>query len=528
MAKTPHASKESAVPAKEAPAQLADNETQSPYDEILKSSAWIGGSSLLVTACSVVRVKALAMLLGPAGFGLVGVFMSILDLSRGVAGSGIALSGVRQVAEAATSGETGRLGRSIIVLRRLTLLLAIVGTIGLALLSPFVSTLTFSSGQYATAIAVLGLAVFFRLIADGQIALIQGMRQISKLAKANVAGAVLGAITSVAIVYWFNQDGIVPSLIAVAASAAAMSWWYSRKIEAPRVSMTPRQIRQEAGSMLKLGFAFMTSSFLTMGVGFATKAIVLRFEGLDATGFFQAAWTLGGLYSGYVYQAIYADFYPRLVGVAKDNEMCNRVVNEQTRVSMLLAVPGTIATIAFAQVAIYLFYSSEFIAAVDVLRWICLGALLKAVTQPMGYIIVAKGRQWLFIATELAWTVVSIGLTWVCVMRFGLAGAGIAFFGSFVFYYVLIYPVARVLSGFRWSRENMVTTAILIALTAVTFAGLELLDPLPGMAAGVLGLAVASVYSIRTLLSLVSVYKFPRTIQRMLLLFRLTPRNSQD
>ena len=86
--------------------------------------------------------------------------------------------------------------------------------------------------------------------------------------KINDRARVTGAITSVAIVYWFNQDGIVPSLIAVAASAAAMSWWYSRKIEAPRVSMTPRQIRQEAGSMLKEFKEFaMRGNVIDMAVG---------------------------------------------------------------------------------------------------------------------------------------------------------------------------------------------------------------------------------------------------------------------
>lgn len=522
MAATPPANEDPKIPTTAKPGKSpADDE--SPYDEILKSSAWIGGASVLSTLCSMLRVKALAVLLGPAGFGLVGVFSSILDLARGVAGSGIALSGVRQVAEAKSSGDGPRLGRTIIVLRRLTVLLAVVGAIGLAVLSPWVSQLTFSNREFAGAIALLAIAVFFRLVADGQSALIQGTRQISNLAKANVAGALLGAIASIAIVYAFRQDGIVPSLIAVAAASALMSWWYSRRIRVPQVSMTAPQIRREAGALLKLGFAFMTSSFLMLGASFAAKAIVLRFEGLDATGFFQAAWTLGSLYSGYVYQAIYADFYPRLVGVAHDNDKCNRVVNEQTRVSLLLAVPGTIATIVFAQLAILLFYSSEFVAAIDVLRWICLGALLKAITQPMGYIIVAKGRQSLFIATEVAWTVVNVALTWLCVMYFGLAGAGAAFFASFVFYYVLIYPIARRLSGFRWSRENKKTTFILLTLTAIAFGGFAFLPPGWALGVGVAVLAIASVYAIRSLLGLVSVYKFPRSIQRILLLFRLTP-----
>ena len=43
-----------------------------------------------------------------------------------------------------------------------------------------------------------------------------------------------------------------------------------------------------------------------------------------------------------------ADFYPRLTAVSKDNVACNRLVNEQARISLLLAGPGVIGTLTLA------------------------------------------------------------------------------------------------------------------------------------------------------------------------------------
>lgn len=74
------------------------------------------------------------------------------------------------------------------------------------------------------------------------------------------------------------------------------------------------------------------------------------------------------------------DFYPRLTAVAEDNAQCNRLVNEQTEVGLLLAGPGILATLALAPLVLVIFYSSRFVAAVGVLRWICLGTLLQVVT----------------------------------------------------------------------------------------------------------------------------------------------------
>ena len=47
----------------------------------------------------------MAMLLGPAGFGLFGLYGSIANLTQSLAGMGINSSGVRQIAEAVGSGD---------------------------------------------------------------------------------------------------------------------------------------------------------------------------------------------------------------------------------------------------------------------------------------------------------------------------------------------------------------------------------------------------------------------------------------
>ena len=124
--------------------------------------------------------------------------------------------------------------------------------------------------------------------------------------------------------------------------------------------MTASQMKEEAAALLKLGFAFMASGILMMGAAYAVRIMVLRMVGLEAAGYYQAAWTLGGLYVGFILQAMGADFYPRLTAVAKDNAACNRLVNEQAQISLLLAGPGVIATLTFASVVIALFYSAEF------------------------------------------------------------------------------------------------------------------------------------------------------------------------
>ena len=508
------------------PAELsvADKHT---YGQILKSSALIGGSAVLNIAIGIVRIKVMAVLLGPAGVGLIGLYGSIADLTRSIAGMGINSSGVRQIADAVGSGDTERIARTATVLRRTSILLGVLGALLLVVFSSQVSTLTFGSDERAGAVALLSVAVLFLLVADGKGALIQGTRRIADLAKMGVLGALFGTIISIPVVYFLGEKGVVPSLVAVAAMSMITSWWYSRKVRIEPPAMTASQARQEAASLLKLGFAFMASGFLMMGAAYAVRIIVVRNIGLDAAGFYSCAWTLGGLYVGFVLQAMGADFYPRLVGVAKDNPQCNRLVNEQAQVSLLLAGPGVIATLTFAPLVVALFYTAKFAGAVDILRWICLGMALRVITWPMGFIIVAKGKQTLFFGAELAWTVVNVSLAWICVKSYGLNGAGMAFFGSYVFHALMIYPIARKLSGFRWSAENRKTGLIFVSIIAVVFCSFYVLPPLLAIGVGTLAVILSGVHSIRVLVNLVTTDRIPRPIVQLLVLFRLAPLASK-
>jgi antigen flippase len=481
--------------------------------QILKSTALVGGSSVVNIAMGIVRTKAMAMLLGPAGFGLAGLYMSVATLTQSIAGMGINSSGVRQIAEATGSGESERVARTATVLRRTSLVLGLLGVILLVLFSKQVSTLTFGSNGHAGAIGLLSLAVFLNLVSAGQSALIQGLRRIADLARMSVLGSLFGTLITIPIIYFFREAGVVPSLIGVAAMTLLTSWWFSRNVGIQTPSLTASHVRHEANALLKLGFAFMASGLLTMGSAYLVRVLLVHKLGLEATGLYQAAWTLGGLYVGIILQSMGADFYPRLTACATDNKKVNRMVNEQASVSLLLAGPGMLATLAFAPLVISMFYAPKFGPAVGILRWVCLGIALRAISWPMGFIIVAKGAQTLYLLSELAWTVVHLGLAWTLLEGFGLNGTGMAFFGSYVFHVVLIYSIVSRLSGFRWSDSNKKTIFIYVALIGTVFCSSLVLPMRWATIFGGVVAVLSAVNSVSVLLRLVPEEQIPARLR---------------
>ncbi|MCO6388799.1 O-antigen translocase [Aliihoeflea sp. 40Bstr573] len=491
----------------------APTKTQSgSCEQIVKSTALIGASSLISIVFSIIRYKAFAILLGPAGVGLFGLYNSMLDLGQTLSGLGVQTSGVRQIANAEGGGDSRQIALTTIVVRRISLVLALLGGAGFALIAPLISGMTVGEGLQGATV-LLGLAIAFRLIAGGQLAVVQGHRRIADLAWMNTIGAAASTLIGVPLIYWWGSDGIAPALVLMAVVQVAASWWYSRKIVVASLAIGWPEMRKETLALLRLGFVFMVSGVLTLGSAYVIRLIVLHHDGLLAAGLYQAAWTVGGLYASFILQAMAADFYPRLTAVCDDDEACNRLVNEQVQVSILLAGPGVLATLTLAPVILSLLYSGEFLSAVDLLRWICLGMMLRILAWPLGFIIVARAANRTFFWTEVAATVVHVGLAWFLVMQIGIMGAGIAFFGLYVWHCGLVYVIVRIMCGFRWSPDNLRLIGLFTGASTLLLLAFALL---PVMVASLLGLActcACGLYSLKLLAGLLSVQSLPARLR---------------
>jgi enterobacterial common antigen flippase len=487
----------------------------SSYAQILKSSALIGGSQVLVLGVGMVRAKAMALMLGPAGFGLMAIYTSIVDLATSASTLGIGSSGVRQVAAAAAAEDLTQIERTVSVLRKTTRVLGMLGAVLLLALAPLMSQLTFGDREHAFAIAILSLAVLFRVVMSSQSALIQGLRRIRDLAVMGILGAVGGLIVVLPLIYFFREDGVAYSLVAIALIGLLVSTHYTRRVALRSVRVERAEFRREVQDLLSLGMAFFASAMMMMGAMYIVRTLIVRTLGLEAAGLYSAAWTLGGMYVTLILQSMGADFYPRLAGVANDNAKCCRLVNEQTQASLLLAGPGILATLVFAPLLMVVFYSREFSDASELLQWICLGMALRIISWPLGYIIVAKGERILIVGTELAWMIVNLVLTWALIGHYGLTGVGIAFFGSYVFHAFLNYAIVKRLYGFQFSKANLATIALMLFVVGGVFASFFVLSSRMAMGVGSLAVLASGIYGLVLLSTLVEPGDLPPPFRQM-------------
>jgi antigen flippase len=439
-----------------------------------------------------VQTKLVAILLGPSGVGLVGLYQSATGLIGTVSGLGIGQSAVREVSEAHTSGNLGRVARTVIVLRRACWATGLLGWLMTAVLSWPLSVWTFGTPERAVPIALLGATLLLTSISAGQRALVQGARRIGDLARLQLLPTIPSVAISVSLYAWLGESGIVPVLIISGGVNVAFSWWIARRVPLVVATITWRESLRESGRFVSLGLAFAWSALMAAGVELTTRAWIVRDYGTEANGIYQSAWAISGVFAGFILQAMAADFYPRLSSMAKNNAEVNRLVNEQTEVGILLALPGILATLLFAPWAIWLLYTPKFMTASELLPWFVVGVFAKVVSWPLAFIQQAKGASRMFAATEtMSWALLLV-LTWLGLYWWQVPGVAIAFAILQGMYVLGMRYVAGRLSGFRWSSPVRRLLLLSAASVSVTLAIATQLTPLMASASGGLLVLMAS------------------------------------
>ena len=471
------------------------------HRQVFRSSAIIGGASVIGMVINIVKVKVLAVLLGPAGIGLMGLYQNIMLMASTLAGCGLGSSGVRQLAASVDEAETLSIVRRALWLGNL--MLGIAGMAILWLLREPVARWVFGSSAHASEVGWLGIGLLLTLIAGSQTALLQGLRRVDDLAKVSILSALVGALVGVLVVYLLGKDGVLWFVLTAPAASVLVVSYYAARLPHPQAPYDLAAIQQQWLAMLKLGIPIMTAGLLMLTTQLAMRSIVLRELGLEASGYFQAAWAISFTYVGFVLNSMAMDYYPRLTAVVSDHERARKLVNEQTEMGLLLAGPLLMAMITFAPWVIQLLYAQGFSPAAELLSWQVLGDILKVASAPLVIICFAMGRGGVSIIIHFVWSVAYLGTVVFGIRDFGLVIAGVGFGVAYLVFYVVVVIVANKLIGFKPTQRNWSFTLLLL-LSGGIIMFLSAQSATAGYAIGSLATLLVSVYSLRRLDHLIS------------------------
>jgi O-antigen/teichoic acid export membrane protein len=441
------------------------SEKAASYRRILKTSSIIGGSSVLNILIGLARSKVLAIVLGPSGIGLVGLYTGLMGTATTIASMGIGTIGTRQLAEASGKDDA----RALAVVRRAmflgVLMLATMGASIVLSLRELLAIQVLGGIEHSEMVGWLALGVALSVAGISQGAIIQGMRRIGDMAKLSIYGSILNSALGIGLLWQWGMVALWAFILMGPFINFLLGHLYVSKlpkIKANNISVQEMSVQWRI--FLKLGIPFMGANLAGTLVQLWIRVSVNNELGLDAVGHFQAAAAISMQYISFVLGAMGADYYPRLTAIIHDKSAASRLVNEQTEVALLLSAPVFIVMIGLAPWVVHLLYSSAFSPAVDILRWQILGDVLKVASWPLGFVILAMGDGKTFFWTETTALLLMGGLIVYLLPDIGLNITGMAFLMMYVYYLPLVYFLAWRNIQLRWSGTDAALLIITLAL----------------------------------------------------------------
>jgi O-antigen/teichoic acid export membrane protein len=446
------------------------DDSQSSYKQILNATSIFGGVQIINIIISIVRSKFVAVLLGPFGIGISGMLTATIGIIAGLTNFGLGTSAVRDISAAYESGNTQRIAIVANVLNRWVWITGLLGMILTLLLSPWLSYLSFGNYDYTIAFLVLSITLLINQLNSGQLVVLQGGRKISLLAKANLAGSVIGLFTTIPLYYVWGIDGIVPALVIAAIVSLLISYYFRKKIVIEKIRVSKVRSIAEGKQMLKMGFLISMSGFMTLGFSYLVRLFISHEGSISEVGLYNAGFTIISTYVGLIFTAMGTDYYPRLSAVADDVKKANETINSQIEIALTILGPIIVVFILFIQWIIQMLYSNQFCTVNTMLVWAALGMLFKAVSWSIAFFFLANGSSKLFFWNEIITNIYLTVLNIIGYYYWELTGLGYAFILSYFIYMVQVYVITNRHFDFKLGKN-----AILILMTQLVFASISIL-----------------------------------------------------
>lgn len=401
----------------------------------------------------IVRSKVIAILLGPEGIGIQGLYNSTIALVTGLTNFGIGTSAIKNVAEANATENTNRVAVVVTVLRRIVWITGLLGSFITLILSSFLSEMTFGNKDYTIGFIWLSITLLLNQISSGQLVLLRGMRKINYMAKSSLSGAVIGLVVSLPFYYIYGIDGIVPAIIVTSLATLLRTWYFARKVEVKKVDVSLNTTVNEGKEMVIMGFMLSITGLYVLAKSYGIRVFIGNLGGFEQVGLYTAGFSIINIYVGMIFTAMATDYFPKLSAIANDNLEVKKLINQQSEISILILSPILVIFIVFIGWITLLLYSSKFLPINSMLQWAALGMFFKATSHSIAYVFLAKGDSKLFLFNELIAGTITLFLHLLGYYLGGLKGIGIGFMVGYFYYTFQVYFLSKWKYNFSFDKE---------------------------------------------------------------------------
>lgn len=408
---------------------------------LVRSSILNGLAVLIKLATGLIVNKVLAVLIGPAGYAVIGQFNSVVGIVMAFATGGVTNGVVKYTAERwDTPLEQYRLWATAayIVLGAA----AVVGVI-VFFLSPWLAENVLADVDLRPAFYWLAGSLVLFAANSLLLAVLNGKKELRRYVIANITGSLVGLLITLVLAFSY---GLLGALIASSLSQSitfVCTLLACRNLPWLRSGIAlGRFDNVDSRRLASFSLMALTSALCIPFTQALVRDHLVSAFGWTATGQWQGVLKISDMYLMLITSTLSVYYLPRLSELRDNNVMRREIVSVSAIVLPITAV-GALLCYFLRDVLIAILFSNQFSAMRDLFAWQLVGDVMRIGSWLVGFVFHARALTKQFIVSELLYAVIFYSSVRAFTPHFGIEGATLAYALSYALYWLWVVVILR-------------------------------------------------------------------------------------
>ncbi|WP_317041664.1 MULTISPECIES: O-antigen translocase [Bizionia] len=381
--------------------------------------------------------KAIALYVGAEGMALIGNLRNFLSSVQAVSILGLYNGVVKYVAE--FKENTLELSKTISTVFYSGFIATVIVSFFCYFFADELNDYVFAYyNDYAYVIRIMAIALPFYALNMFIFGILNGFSKYKILIVINIIGQIFGLSITILLIYKERIDG---ALISVVISESLLFFITLVGIANRRSLAGLIQVKHISLDYVKKlsSYSVMAifSAFLLPIVAIAIRNYITDTVGLKEAGFWEAMNRISRYYLMFVSSLLTLYILPRFSEIDNKKEFRAEVFNFYKSIIPIFA-GGLLVIYLLRNIIVLVVFSEEFEPVADLFLWQLLGDFVKVLSIVIAYQFLAKKMFWHYIITEAFSVAILYFMSIYFIDIYGVKGANIAHFASYVLYYGLI------------------------------------------------------------------------------------------
>ena len=396
-------------------------------DRFAAGVCWSFAGAAATQCLTLLAVIIAGRILGPAGYGRVGIIQSTIGMFGIFAGMGLGLTATKYVAELRDT-DPQHAGRVVALTLWTAVFAGIVAVFALWVWAPQLAAVSLHAPELSTDLRIATILLFSNAFQGVQSGILAGFGDFKAIAGLSVLrGLAICAAFAVAVPVWQVRGAVRALAVSTALAAVISQIPVHKACVRAGARLDLRHAWVERSLLWRFSLPSMLGGVIAVPAAWLASTIVLRQPGGFAElGIFNAAnqWRLAITFLPSVLAQPLLERLSHLNAARCETDYLRLLCS--VLLLTLLVVTVIAACAAAASSRIMAAYGTGFAAASSVLLLLAAAAVLDSIASIMGYAIASLGKMWIGFALNCGWAVVLLTATGLLAPKYGANGLAAA------------------------------------------------------------------------------------------------------